>query len=639
MKKKAIISILLGIYFSLVIHVSISFPSIISEAPLASVDAWPQNTFAKFLDNVRCSLEAGYGITPTFSALLIAFFIYYTLTNLWPTSYSKKKSFFLLGLLFGIINTAGLCVHWTDSLPMFTSISWLIGTILLSIGWGGIFCFLASWFFWGIDNMKLFIPIHSKIIHCSSLMNWINNHLFLFSFIIILLGWMPWIISYYPASMDNDVFNQFQSVLESPNNHHPYFSSCILVFCYKIGSKILSENFGVFIYVILRDIILALIYAKCIVLQKNIGFKPIVYYFSLAFYAITPVWGAYAKHAFKDTFCAGLFCLYILSLITIIYQLNRSIPSYKHYFLHGITALFLSLFRNNCIYVVVPTSICFFVYIFIKRKSHIKGILLTLCCVSLYFGYNHFITTYMHVIPSESKEALSLVYQATARVVRDHKDELTPEEISGISAMFDYTRLADSYNPILSDPVKNDCLIPSQDREDDAQSLYFHTWIKLFFKYPITYLESSIAQSYGYYSFVPNQPEQAGNWNSGMTIFDWIGCNGDYDETFSFHYINLFDDARQVLQAWAKVWDKIPILNLTDICAVYTWIIVLILYYLISKKRFIETLPLFAIGIMILTCIASPVNDCFRYYCSIATAFPSIWLLLPSTHEKKIFII
>lgn len=366
---------------------------------------------------------------------------------------------------------------------------------------------------------------------------------------------------------------------------------------------------------------------------KKIGLKPVIYYGFLLFYAITPVWGAYAKHAFKDTFCAGLFCLYILSLITLLQQIKQGRPSYRQYLVHGLAALFLSLFRNNCIYVVLPVTVCFAFYILLKKRSHLMGILMVLCCVGLYFGYNHYLIYNCNVIPADSKEAFSLIYQATARIVRDRGDELTDDEVMGIRVMLDYDRLSESYDPILSDPVKNTCLIPTYYRMRNAESIYFQTCTELFQKYPVTFLESTIAQSYGYYSFVPNQPEQAGNWNSGMTIFDWIGCNGDYDESFDFHYIDFFDGARQLLQAWAKVWDKIPVLNTTNVCAAYTWIIVALFYYLLTKKLFADTLPLIAMGIMILTCIASPVNDCFRYYSSIAAAFPAIFLLLPSSRS------
>lgn len=44
---------------------------------------------------------------------------------------------------------------------------------------------------------------------------------------------------------------------------------------------------------------MALIYAKCVAMLKKAGFGKIVYYMVLCFYAVTPVWGAYSKHALK----------------------------------------------------------------------------------------------------------------------------------------------------------------------------------------------------------------------------------------------------------------------------------------------------------------------------------------------------
>lgn len=150
----------------------------------------------------------------------------------------------------------------------------------------------------------------------------------------------------------------------------------------------------------------------------------------------------------------------------------------------------------------------------------------------------------------------------------------------------------------------------------------------MLFRYPLTYIEAGIGQSYGYYSFTPNLPEKSGNWNSGMTIFDWIGCNSGYDENFDFHYIDRMDNLRQILHAWAKVWDKIPLLCLTDICAFYTWEIVLLFLYLLLNKQFIRMIPFVAVGFMILTCIASPVNNCFRYFAPVAASFPALFLVL-----------
>jgi hypothetical protein len=104
--------------------------------------------------------------------------------------------------------------------------------------------------------------------------------------------------------------------------------------------------------------------------------------------------------------------------------------------------------------------------------------------------------------------------------------------------------------------------------------------------------------------------------NSGMTIFDWVDVEWftrQYD--FDFHYADATAGLRTALHQWAKVWGKLPLVGLTDTIAVYTWFTVLAGGWLIHKKRWPELLVVLAMGVMILTCIASPVNGAFRYYC------------------------
>jgi len=375
-------------------------------------------------------------------------------------------------------------------------------------------------------------------------------------------------------------------------------------------------------------LLLAAIYAKSIGILRHVGMKRSFCFLALTFFALTPVWGAYAKHAFKDTFSAGLFCLYIITLIQIIQNMASETLTFRTCLLHGAAALFTSLFRKNCIYAVLPATFVLLIVLLIKKqKLHfIAVIAMSVLC---YFGYNYYIVNYAGVQPSSIVEAMSIPLQQTARTVRDHGEDLTEEEFNGISGMFLYDTLAEAYDPIISDPIKSGkCVVPSEQRKPGASGQYFKTWAKMFFHFPVSYIEAAVGQSYGYYSFTPNLPEQSGNWNSGMTIFDWIGCNGNFDEEFDFHYIGFTDNIRQILHAWAKVWNKLPILSLTDMCAFYTWIMVLMCYYLIINRNYLKLIPFVAIGFMILTCIASPVNDCFRYYAPVAASFPVLWALL-----------
>ena len=336
-KMRIIVSLILGIYLSCVLFISINFPPIISDLPLATVDALPQNAIAVFLNHVRIAFDAGYGIGQSAVAFLCAWFLYCIWGRVKWCFEKYKWSIVFLSILFGVINVLGLSMYWLDCLPMFSSYIWMFGSLLLAMGWA-IFFFCFSSLLLYVFEMNLLIVQNTKIDVQSEKISKIEKHLFLFSFFVILLAWVPWILSYYPASMDNDVFNQLKSFLYEPNNHHPWFSTCVLGICYKIGVKIGSENLGIFIYVLGRDVILALIYAKCIVMQKEMGLKKMIYYSTLTFFAIVPVWGAYAKHAFKDTFSAGLFCLYIMTLIMVVYQIKNHTLSFKTCMLYGVAA-------------------------------------------------------------------------------------------------------------------------------------------------------------------------------------------------------------------------------------------------------------------------------------------------------------
>lgn len=294
------------------------------------------------------------------------------------------------------------------------------------------------------------------------------------------------------------------------------------------------------------------------------------------------------------------------------------------------TALLTSLFRNNCIYAILPTTIIL-LFLLIRHRKYIKYSLIILLFICGYFFFNYAIINFGNVNPGSKAEFLSIPFQQTARTVKIHGSNLTIDEKKGINDILQYDLLAEVYNPILSDPVKGGAKLDGKEGDSRQIYNYLKLWARMLISHPVTYAEAAIGQSYGYYAFTPNLPEQSGNWNSGMTIFDWIGCNGEFDDNFDFHFIDKLSPVRQILHAWAKVWDKIPLLCLTDICALYTWGIIIIFFYLLNKKMYLRLLPLVAMGILILTCIASPVNDCFRYYAPIAASFPaSVVLLLKS---------
>ncbi|MCM1157217.1 MAG: DUF6020 family protein [Bacteroidales bacterium] len=624
--KRGIFCLFGGIFLSLVLSLNYILPRLGKE-DLHS------GAVRAFLARLSVWMD-GYGLAWSFLAVGIAAVLYKTREYYLKKQDKVQPLLVFISVCFGFVNVAGLCMYHTDRLPMSVSAQWTVICSLAALGWGVIFYVIAYWALEWLDGLgkasEENMPGEDKEAADGGkgLLAKLDRHIFLTAFLVIMLCWLPWLIVYYPASMDNDVFAQLCSFLGfwEKSNHHPWFASCVIGTFYKIGRALGSENLGIFLFVLVRDVLMALIYARCVKLLKRAGLKPAVYTVALLFYAVTPVWGAYAKHAFKDTFCAALFCLYTIAGILLIQKLKEGKCKTGHFLEYGLSALIVSLFRNNCIYCIVPAAFLLFFFL-LKKKAKWYQIVLILACIGMYFGYNTFIFNVGGVQKGSSVEALAIPLQQTARTVKYHRKEITDEEKQVIRKVLKYKKLPKLYDPVISDPIKNNIQPGAAEYAKD----YLAVWGKMFLKYPVTYLEAACAQSYGYYAFTPKLPYGSGNMNSGMTIFHWLFGGGD--ENFSFHYNDKLEKVRLAMDKWPYVWEKIPVLNLTDTIAFYTWAIVIMGYYLLRKKRFADTIPIAALLIMVLTCMASPVNDCFRYYAPVAASMPALLMLFGKMGE------
>ena len=108
------------------------------------------------------------------------------------------------------------------------------------------------------------------------------------------------------------------------------------------------------------------------------------------------------------------------------------------------------------------------------------------------------------------------------------------------------------------------------------------------------------------------------------------------EEFPELHYENAdLDNAREAMQQWTTVWDNTLFLSLTDVIALYTWLTVLIGWILIRKKKYIYLLPVIMVELLILTCIASPVNDCFRYFAPVAASLPMLLAIFGFINKEQ----
>ena len=548
----------------------------------------------------------------------------------------SSRSLTVAACLFGLLNQSALNLFYRDQLPGL-SVRALGVFLFQAAAWALLFLIVSRAVLLLLEAIGEKSGKEQKAL--SGFLAFLDQHLFFSAFLIILLGWLPWIISYYPASIEYDVYDPILCWLgEKPaTNHHPWFYTMIVGSAWQLGNSLGDKNLGMFLYILIRDLFLAAVYARCIVLEKKSGLPRPVYFAVILFFAFTPVWGAYAKHAFKDTAAAGLFCWFVHLLVEILRRLRTESLKPGICLEFSAAVLLGCLTRNNTGFLVIPVSLVL-VIICLKNKQGIKTVLLLLLGVFSFFLFEGYIFGILHVEKSPAREVLSIPFQQTARTVKLHGDQITEKEKEAIAACLDYDSLAESYDPIISDPVKN------REHGTPADMInYLKVWAIMGLKYPHTYLEAFVAQTSGYYAFTPEYTEDqrygpGRHSNVGMTIFDWVE-DPRFPDWLNCHYIESLEGIRNILNVWVEIWHQIPILNLTDMKPMYTWVILLMGGMMIRRKELDKLLPIGACVLMILTCIGMPVNDCFRYYAPVAAAFPGLFMLLPPGYGDDMEIV
>jgi len=285
------------------------------------------------------------------------------------------------------------------------------------------------------------------------------------------------------------------------------------------------------------------------------------------------------------------------------------------------------LLRSNGLYVVLPTAIV--LACLAKPRRFVIPALAGAVAGALLFS--NVLIPALGIRDETASGIYSVCFQQSARVLRDHPDEITPEEYAEIDAVLDAANLPDLYEPWISDPVKYTFRQYGQGAEAEKAALarYRETWLSMFAKYPLDYAETFFAGNLSYYTFAPKiEGETYNNQAGNRLVFETyeLGDSRGPDPRFlDTTQIAALEPIRQLLALFARGWRHIPLLGLLYSCATYTWLLVGagISACRQGKWRMMAAfLPaLLSLGV----CMLSPVNDYFRYFLPIvAMAIPLI---------------
>lgn len=568
-----------------------------------------------------------FNILNIIKALLIIGFTFIIYKKHYQTSH-KNYLFSTLASAFSIFMLIGTSYEKTNSWNLiFGSIPVFILAITRFIGFYLIFKLLIDVCF------KLSKHNFFKQKSQNKTLNFVfNKHPFLISLIIILACWLPYIISFYPAILSPDPSNQIKqffgirthyndSVIMKSNkvlitNHHPVLHTILLSGCLKVGRSLLSDNFGLFLYSIIQISTLALTLALTIKYMKKLNTPTWFRLIALTIYALVPAYPFYAMSAVKDTIFTALIILYTIFIFDIIKYKSLNL---KTSILAPILILLITLFRNNGYHVIILSM----PFIILNNKQHfLKLLTIFLIPLTLYNIYIKVLLPTFNITEGSIREALSLPFQQTARYVKYHADELEKSDIKIIDNILDFKNIKERYNPTFADPVKNKF---NKNATKNDLKKYFRIWFKGLVKHPNTYIEATLNNTYGYY--YPNTY----NWYIYYKYDTRLKKAG-----FNYHY-NTLKNMRKSLSDYGISFPYIPICRLTINIGFNTWLILLMATYLVNLKKYKYISYLLPSIILILVCIASPVNTYFRYALPFVFCVPlMLGMFINIRNEKEI---
>ncbi|MBR3117340.1 MAG: hypothetical protein IKF36_05685 [Bacilli bacterium] len=543
----------------------------------------------------------------------------------------RKKVFIsILSLLYSLFCIFGNSFKKTDSFKYIEShklIVFITFIVLL------VFFYLLLSFIFNFIEKKRKNSNRFKKLKDTKLYKLFDKHPFLFSFIIMILLWLPYIIAFYPIILSPDPSFQIKQFFGIPNkystysvmidplvtitNHHPVIHTLLLGGCLKLGTIINNDNLGLFFYSMIQITILASVLSYTIKFLKSLGISNKYLIIVLLIYGLVPVFPIYSISAVKDVIFGSLIILYIIALYKIV-KSDELKPKFIIKFF--ILLVLIVLFRNNGIHTIL-LSLPFLLFLKKGKKIRLKYLCIIILIFGFNYSYNSIILPHFKITPTSVREKLSVPFQQTARYVKEHGDEVSLKEKTVIDKILGYETLASRYNPELADPVKNEYnkYATNEDLKD-----YFGVWFDEFKKHPKTYVEATINNTYGY--FYPLKT----SWYYHSRLDTRIVEDG-----FDYHY-NGLKNTRKVLDSIGQAYPYIPILGLLINIAFNVWVILFMFMYFLYKKKYSSNIYLLPSLVLILVCFASPANTYFRYALPFVFALPlNIGIFIKENKLKK----
>ncbi len=321
----------------------------------------------------------------------------------------------------------------------------------------------------------------------------------------LFICWLPYLFIYAPGLVNYDTVNQINDFLNGVsavpfgyvagqeevtvlfNAHHPVFLTLVFGAFIKLGIIIGKPAAGLTLYIVLQMIAAALIFSYVIEKAFDRGNRkiPILKKAMICFFAFFPVIPYYVCNMLKNSVHALLSVLYIFLFLNV--AVNERMLSGKEKTAWVVLSILVALTQNTGVYLVVITGIFFAITCKTVRRTAICGTLIT--AALMFVILPKIIYPAFNIFPGGKQEMIGMLFQQTARYVRDYPEEITKEDKEIISKVVDFDTLQNDFAFETTDNVKAVYNLHATGKELRD---YYALWLRQGFKHPGAYFRATL---------------------------------------------------------------------------------------------------------------------------------------------------
>ena len=438
-----------------------------------------------------------------------------------------------------------------------------------------------------------------------------ETHSFLGPFVCLMVCALPWMIAFFPGTLQWDAHGQLWMALGATEqtSDHPVFISDYMAGCVLLGRRLFgSDSLGLFLYTFPQLIVQNLVFAYSVHVMRKWKTPVLFGWLALGFWGVFPYFQIWGFTMVKDTPYYIGFVLFV----TVLAQFMAGRPARRDGWLLASAVTFMVYARNDGRYVVILGLLAAVLACRKYWKTFVAGILLG---GLLLFVEEGVFMPAQGIAKGPVREMLSLPLQQTARCIRDHLEEMPESEQLMLQDCFDVElqRVGRLYDPEISDPVKGHF----ERRPDSAlMKQYLTVWFAQLRRFPATYVQAFLNQIYGY--FDPACP----NHGEYLTV-TYLGNADEWQDDYLHFAFGMRNGMlREVLRYSIYTVENMPVLSLLYGCGVYVYGLFGMAAWLFANARRKKAALLVPSFVVLLICMASPVNGYLRYLMPVMAAFP-----------------